>query len=129
MEARADRVLGLVNSGDELVEVELSVRAMFGNDVLNVVVNANHVLRGTPGPGRPVLAIDSDCVDVVNDDTRSYIYFVFLFFLLLSALVWQGAHHPHHWTKIPGRSSPLKALARACPRAPVHQPGGPRGAL
>ena len=43
MEARADRVLGLVISGDELVEVELSVRAMFGNDVLNVLVNATHV--------------------------------------------------------------------------------------
>ena len=43
MEARADRVLGLVISGLELLEVELSVRAMLGNDVLNVPVNATHV--------------------------------------------------------------------------------------
>ena len=42
-EARADRVLGLVISGDELVEAKLSVRAMFVNDVLNVLVNATHV--------------------------------------------------------------------------------------
>ena len=43
MEARADRVLGLVISGHELVEVELSVRAMVGNYVLNVLMNAGHV--------------------------------------------------------------------------------------
>ena len=43
MEARADRVLGLVKDSDELLEVELSVRAMVGNDVLNVLVNATQV--------------------------------------------------------------------------------------